>query len=433
MYKIFTKKIIIITAVIWAIVLIGLISFLFLSSSPKAIEYFTEETKKTDQYQTKMESCLKEISPDALYGIYGIYSLRTIDDIDKNDEYYAEIEKTFHSKRGTIVDMYGDPIQEHIEMYLDPIPCTGLSDNAKRLTFTTGENGGFEFFVEELGGYTLSLQDAWYLENTDLKPVDFRNGNDGYRLVVRNEEHDREMLAKYIKTVEYGETLWSIATEHYGQGYYWPLIARANNLKQDEGIPEIFPGDELVVTPIAKLSQSQLEEIRQAFHAEDFGVSLNITNRQFNYSIDYPGRWVAQSPLTRGYDSNAKYYDSYIHEQKIIGPEYRQEYSSNNWEMSFVTVFVYDNREDKTLEEFAVYRDITDQSVIDMGHFVTEEWENGGILLTGGYYNRTQHLFFLKDKLIYDIAFSSLFSVEQTDPGIHQEMLDMIHSFKFVD
>lgn len=344
----------------------------------------------------------------------------------------APQDKGFYTKRGTIVDIYGDPIQDHIELYLDPVPDTGVDMEARRLTFKIEVNGGFEFRVDQLGAYNLSFQEGWYSDQMDtINPIDFRKMTDGYRIVVHNKEHDEMMSAKYTEEVQYGDTLWSMAEKHYGQGYFWPLIARANNLTQTGGMPKIFPGDKLVITPPSKLSQTDIEAIRLAFHAGNFGDDIVIINKEFDYSITYPGRWTAQSPISKMYDKDSQYYDNWIYLQKIIGPEYRKEFSSNKWLSSGVGVFIYDNRGGKNFNDFVIEHKITEESLISDGFFRTKQTESGGILITDGYYGDGQHLIFFKDSLIYDLVFSPINFVEQTDPVIADEIKTIIYSFKF--
>lgn len=349
-----------------------------------------------------------------------------------NQDLVVPEDKVFYTKRGTIVDVYGDPIQDHIELYLDPIPDTGADMKAGRLIFKIEVNGGFEFKVDKLGAYNLSFQEGWYSDQIDtINPIDFRKMTGGYRIVVHNKEHDDTMLAKYTEEVQGGDTLWFMAEKHYGQGYFWPLIARANNLTQTGGMPKIFPGDKLVITPLSKLSQTDIEAIRLAFHAGSFGDDMVSINKEFDYSITYPGRWIAQNPISKVYDKDANYYDSWIYLQKIIGPEYRKEFSSNKWLSSGVSVFVYDNRENKNFNDFVIEHKITETSLISDGFFRTKQTENGGILITDGYYGDGQHLIFFKDSLIYDLVFSPINFVEQTDPVIADEIKTIIYSFKF--
>lgn len=352
----------------------------------------------------------------------------TIDNY-KDDAHYEEIEKTFHSKRGTMVDMYGDPIQDHIELYLDPISDTGADMEIGRLVFKIEVNGGFEFFVKELGAYTLSLQDGWYLDQPNsINPIDFREAADAYRIIVHNKEHDEEARGKYIKIIENGDTLWSIATEYYGEGYYWPLLARNNNLEQESGIPEIYAGNELFIPPLSSFNVNQLKTLREAFYAGNFESILTINNEVYKYKIDYPGRWIVEISENRVYNENLPYYNNYIHKQKIIGPEYRDSLSSNLYKKSFVSVSIYDNRDDMNFEEFIKYTDLGYLEAI-----TTEDRGDGGILVIDGYYNETQHLLFFEDGLIYDVSFSGLFYVnKEVNPILHQEILDMINSFKII-
>lgn len=349
-----------------------------------------------------------------------------------NQDSIAPEDEVFYTKRGTIVDVYGDPIQDHIALYLDPIPDTGADMKAGRLTFKIEVNGGFEFRVDQLGAYNLSFQEGWYSDQIDnINPIDFRKMTDGYRIVVHNKEHDEIMLARYTEEVQYGDTLWSMAEKHYGQGYFWPLIARANNLTQTGGMPKIFPGDKLVITPPSKLSQTDIEAIRLAFHAGNFEDDIVSINKEFEYSINYPGRWTVQNPISKAYDKDAKYYDNWIYLQKIIGPEYRKEFSSNKWLSSGVSVFVYDNRDGKNFNDFVIEHKITEGGLISDGFFRTKQTENGGTLITDGYYGDGQHLIFFKGSLIYDLVFSPINFVEQTDPVIADEIKAIIYSFKF--
>ena len=308
-----------------------------------------------DQYEIKKETCLEEISVDELYGMSNLHSIYKV---DKNGEHYEEIEKTFHDKRGSVVDSFGETIKEHIELYLDPIPCTGLSEDAGRLTFVTDDNGEFNFVVDELGAYILSLEDGWYSEVVNaLSPVDFRNGNGSYRIVVYNEKHKKEVKDKYTRTVKQGDTLWSIAVEYYGEGYYWPLLARDNSLEESEGIPNIYAGDELIVSSRDSFDIDYLEQLRVSFYADEFQDTIKIINNDFGYSIEYPGNWIAGIPENQEYDINARYYKSHVHKQGIMGPDYRQSYSiDNKWLPAFVDIYIHDNTAGMDVYDFIAYK-----------------------------------------------------------------------------
>lgn len=360
-------------------------------------------------------------------------SIVTVDSY-KDDAQYTEIEKTFHTKIGTIVDMYGDPIQEQLELYLDPVSGTGADMSAGRLVFKIKENGGFKFFVEILGAYTLSLQDDWYLDKPDnINPIDFRDTKDVYRIIVHNKAHDEEARKKYYRIVEDGDTLWSIAEDNYGDGKYWSVIATANRLDQSNGIPSIQAGDELLLPSLSSrgdlsyLTPEEINSMREAFHSVGFDNKITFTNSDYLYKVEYPGNWI----VSKDYPSGNR--DGLLSQWSIIGPGYRKEPSGNLWRQSVVNINIYNNSDHKNLNEFVLDKNISQQPIIDVGHFRTKDWGNDGFLVTDGYVTDNEHLLFFKNDLVYDVSFTPFFIAERADATLYQEIKDIVDSFVIED
>lgn len=356
------------------------------------------------------------------------YLRNTRSDLSEADLF--RIEKNYHYKTGTLVDKFGNLVEYPVELYLEPVANMGMSEDIGRLKFTT-KNGRFELFVNEIGPYTLSLQEGWSTQGLeDINPVDFRYSNSDYQMTMSNEEYDAKAKAKYIKIAKKEDTLWTMADEYYGQGYFWPLVAENSGMDYSDGIPEIAEGDELYFLPFEDFDIDRLEELRRDFHEKNTEEIFTINNNDFSYSIDYPSCWKIGS--SDNLDKN------YIHRQIIKGPIYRVGGKSGQYHKdSFVNISVYDNRNNMDFTEFIIDKGYTDSMVIDSvvssGSSISEEWDNGGILMINGYYNDTQHLLFFKNNLVYDISFTPLYKVKIVDQILYQEILNIINSFKFIE
>jgi nucleoid-associated protein YgaU len=70
-------------------------------------------------------------------------------------------------------------------------------------------------------------------------------------------------------TVQTGDDLWQLATKYYNDGFKWPEIAKANNLK-DPNL--ITPGQELSM-PDIESAVEKLEETQEPITSEKYVVS----------------------------------------------------------------------------------------------------------------------------------------------------------------
>jgi len=354
------------------------------------------------------------------------YLKNTRSDLSEADLF--KIEKNYHYKKGILLDEFGNLVEDPVELYLDPVPDMGMSEDIGQLTFTA-KNGSFELFVYEIGPYTLSLPEGWSAQELEeINPVDFRYSGSDYKMTVSNEEYDKKAKAEYTYEAEEGDTLLSMSDRYYGYKYYWPLIVKNNNLSSGNKMPEISEGDELYMPPLVHFSSiEELEKLRRKFHEEDIEETITINNNGFSYSIDYPECWKIGSIQNNVYNENAPSYNTDIHEQWIMGPEYPV--LPGKGRKPFIILRVYDNRLDMDVEEFVLSKRIVEQYSIDEGRFSTEEQENGGIIISGSS-GDLRHLLFFKDDLVYDIAREYHYSMDATS---QQETLDIVNSFKFID
>jgi hypothetical protein len=354
-------------------------------------------------------------------------SLRQLHPDFTEEEIWA-LEQKRHYKEGILVDGFKDPVEAIVEVYLDPVPGTGIGEDVGRLTFRTQDGkfqfleGKFELYVEEMGAYDLSLQEGWFSESLEsINPIDFRYKENNFEIIISNEKYNKLVNEKYAETVEQGENLWMVADRYYGQGYLWPLIAENSGLDISNGMSGINAGDKVYIFPFEDFHDDQLNEWRKKYHEENIEEIFKITNEEYGYSIEYPACWKVDSIDN---EDDEKYYNGTKLSMK--GPNPAK--NPRGIRQAFVSVNIHDNSSDMNLEEFVVDKRITDQRLIDEGMFATEEQDNGGILTTSGYYSK--HLLFFKDDLIYDISFATHHSIDDVSD---QEILDIVGSFKFTD
>ncbi|RJQ35310.1 LysM domain-containing protein [Candidatus Parcubacteria bacterium] len=347
---------------------------------------------------------------------------------DFSEEEIWKLEQKRHYKEGILVDEFKNPVKEVIEIYLDPVEGTGISEDVGRLSFKTKDgkfqflDGKFELYVEELGAYNLSLQEGWSSESLEsINPIDFRYKENNFEIIASNEKYDKQVRDGYIELAEEGDALWTMAEEYYSSGCYWPLLADNSGLNTLNGMPEISTGDAIYVFPFSFFHQDQINEFRKIYQVENTEEKFTIINEEYGYEINYTVCW---EPSETNIKEGIEYYNG--DRLKILAPIPAKE--PRGIRSAYVYVNIYNNDSYDSIEEFVVGAGIRSQDDVDKGYIHYEEKDDGSFLLTPT--TESKHLIFFKDDFVYDIVYQTHHSV---DDITEQEMLDIVNSFKFIN